>query len=67
MNFMMSASRCLTGRKKKDIIDTVSAAKQDVSEKADLDSLLEQAKVQTKALLKGLLSDVIGDRELKIE
>ena len=52
---------------KKDIIDTVSAAKQDVSEKADLDSLLEQAKVQTKALLKGLLSDVIGDRELKIE
>lgn len=52
---------------KKDIIDTVSAAKQDVFEKADLDSLLEQAKVQTKALLKGLLSDVIGDRELKIE
>lgn len=52
---------------KDDIIDTVSAARQDVSEKADLDSLLKQAAVQTKALIGGLLSDVIGDRELKFE
>lgn len=52
---------------KEDIIDTVSAAKADVSEKADLDSLLEDAKERTRALIGGLLSDVIGERALKIE
>ena len=52
---------------KEDIIDTVSAGQQDVSEKADLDSLLEAAEDQTKALIGGLLSDAIGERELKIQ
>lgn len=52
---------------KTDVIDTVTAAKEDVSKKADIQSLLEQAKRQTKTLIEGILSDAVGDRKLVIQ
>lgn len=52
---------------KTDVIDTVSAAKEDVAQKADIESLLEHASLQTKAIIEGILKDSIGDRELVFE
>lgn len=52
---------------KTDIIDTVAEARKDVLEKADIDSLIENAKYQTKKLIEGLLSDMIGERKLVIQ
>ena len=49
---------------KTDVIDTISAAKEDVSTKADVESLLEHAGLQTKAIIEGILKDSIGEREL---
>jgi hypothetical protein len=52
---------------KEDVIDMVSAAKEDVTKKADIESLLESASLQTEALVKGLLEDTIGERSLVIQ
>ena len=52
---------------KEDVIDMVSAAKEDVTKKADIKSLLESASLQTEALVKGLLEDTIGERSLVIQ
>ena len=52
---------------KEDVIDMVSAAKEDVTKKADIESLLESASLQTEALVKGLLEDTIGERNLVIQ
>ncbi len=52
---------------KEDVIDMVSAAKEDVTKKADTESLLESARLQTEALVRGLLGDVIGERSLVIQ
>ena len=52
---------------KEDVIDMVSAAKEDVTKKADIKSLLESASLQTEALVKGLLEDTIGERNLVIQ
>ena len=35
--------------------------------KADIESLLESASLQTKALVRGLLEDTIGERNLVIQ
>ncbi len=51
---------------KTDVIDTLSAAREDVSQKADINSLLEHAKKQAEAILRGLLEGSIGDRELVV-
>lgn len=51
---------------KEEVIDMVSAAKEDVSAKADLENLLDSAKRQTQVLIQSLLEDVIGERELVI-
>ncbi len=51
---------------KTDVIDAVSAAEEDVMQKADLDSLLEHAQLQAQAIVKGLLEDAVGDRRLDI-
>ena len=52
---------------KEDVIDTISAAKEDVRQNTDLESLLESAGQQTRQLIKGLLEDEIGERELVIQ
>lgn len=52
---------------KEDVIDTIAAAKEDVRQNADLESLLESAGQQTRQLIKGLLEDEIGERELVIQ
>lgn len=52
---------------KEDAIDMVSAAKEDVTKKADIESLLESASLQTEALVRGLLEDTIGERNLVIQ
>ena len=51
---------------KEDVIDTITAAREDVRENADLESLLENARGQTRLIVKGLLEDAIGERELVI-
>lgn len=51
---------------KEDVIDTISAAKEDVKQKAEIDSLLENAKKQTIAIIEGLFADTIGGRELVV-
>lgn len=52
---------------KEDILDMVSAAKEDVSGKADIESLLDQARLQTEHIIRGLLEDAVGERELVIQ
>lgn len=52
---------------KEDVIDMVAAAKADVSEKADMESLIQNARVQTEHIVRGLLEDVIGERTLVIQ
>lgn len=52
---------------KEDVIELVSAAKEDVTKKADVASLLESARLQTEALVRGLLVDVIGERSLVVQ
>lgn len=52
---------------KEDVIDTVSAAQEDVAQKADLKALLEHARYQTEAVIQGLLKDSIGERKLTIQ
>lgn len=49
---------------KEDVMDMITTAKEDVSAKADMDDLLENARQQTRLVLRGLLEDVIGEREL---
>ncbi len=51
---------------KKDVIDTVAAAKADVTRKADIESLLQEAARQSETVVKGILSDVIKDKTLVI-
>ena len=51
---------------KDDVIDTISAAREDVQEKADLESLLKSADLQTRQLVTELLEDEIGELELVI-
>lgn len=51
---------------KEDVIDTISAAREDVQEKADLESLLKSADLQTRQLVAELLEDEIGELELII-
>lgn len=51
---------------KKDVIDTVAAAKADVTRKADIESLLQEAARQSETMVKGILSDVIKDKTLVI-
>lgn len=51
---------------KEDVIDTISAAREDVQEKADLESLLKSADLQTRQLVTELLEDEIGELELII-
>lgn len=49
---------------KEDVMDMITAAREDVSAKADMNDLLENARQQTELVLRGLLEDVIGEREL---
>ena len=51
---------------KEDVIDMVAAAKADVSEKADMESLIQNARTQTERIVRGLLEDVVGERALVI-
>lgn len=52
---------------KTDVIDTVAAARDDVSQKADLESLLDAARIQTESVIRGLLEDAVGERELVVQ
>ena len=52
---------------KEDVIDMVAAAKADVSEKADMESLIQNARTQTERIVRGLLEDVVGERTLVIQ
>lgn len=52
---------------KEDIVNALSAAKKDAENRIDEDELLEKAKEQTETILKSVLTDSIGDRELIIK
>ncbi len=52
---------------KQDVVDAISAAKEDVTSKADTASLIQHANEQTTYIIEGILSTSIGDRELVIQ
>lgn len=52
---------------KTDVIDTVTAAKEDVMQKVDTSSLLKNARHQTEVIIEELLKDAVGNRELVIQ
>lgn len=52
---------------KEDVVDMVSAAKEDAAAKADIGGLLEEAELQTERIIRGLLQDTVGERELVIK
>ena len=52
---------------KEDIVNALSVAKEDAENRIDEDELLEKAKEQTETILKSVLTDSIGDRELIIK
>lgn len=49
-----------------DVVVAVNYAKEDVKQHADIPGLLAKAKEQTEILIRGLLTDTAGDRELII-
>ncbi|MBQ6231279.1 MAG: DUF4230 domain-containing protein [Eubacterium sp.] len=49
-----------------DVVVAVNYAKEDVRKNADIPGLLAKAKEQTEILIRGLLTDAAGDRELII-
>ena len=49
-----------------DVVVAVNYAKDDVRKNADIPGLLAKAKEQTESLIRGLFSEVVGDRELVI-
>ncbi len=52
---------------KDDVTTAIQAAENDVSQNADTESLKTKSSEQTEKLVRGLLEDVIGDRELVIK
>ena len=52
---------------KEDIVNALSVAKEDAENRIDEDELQEKAKEQTETILKSVLTDSIGDRELIIK
>lgn len=51
---------------KEDVVDTLSIAKEDAAANADASELIENANAQTSAILRSILEDSIGDKELVI-
>ena len=49
-----------------DVVVAVNYAKEDVKKNADIPGLIAKAKEQTISLIRGLYTDVVGDRELVI-
>jgi len=52
---------------KQDVATAIQTAENDVAANANMDELKEKSEEQTEKLIRGLLEDVIGDRELIIE
>ena len=51
---------------KTDIVTALQYAKDDVNPKADLDSLIERAKIQTELIINGIIEPIAGERNIKI-
>lgn len=52
---------------KEDVTDAISAAEQNVNEKADVDGLMERASFQAEYVIKGLLEGSIEEKRLVVE
>lgn len=52
---------------KEDVATAIQAAENDVSANANLDELKAKSEEQTEKLLRGILEDTVGDRELIIQ
>ena len=52
---------------KEDVVDTLSIAKEDATANADASELIGKAKAQTISILRSILEDCIGNRELVIQ
>lgn len=52
---------------KEDVIDAITIAKEDATAHANTEGLVKKANEQTEVIIKSLLSDHIGDRELVIQ
>jgi len=51
---------------KTDVTEAISAAEKDVKDKADTDGLLDRASRQTEYIVKGILEDSVGNREIVV-
>lgn len=51
---------------KEDVVDTLSVAKEDATANADATELIENANAQTSSIIRSILEDSIGDKELVI-
>lgn len=52
---------------KEDVIEAMKQAKAEIEEKPEMDELIEMARTQTDSLLRNLLQDSIGNKELEIQ
>ncbi len=66
IQFFDEKAAILNWGKKTDVLDGMSVAKEDVEKNVDFDSLKSEAKTQTKKLLTGLFSGIIGERDLVV-
>lgn len=52
---------------KRDVVDAISISKEDATAHANVEELIKKAYVQTGTVIKNILEDSVGDRELVIE
>lgn len=67
IQFYDEKAAILNWSKKGDVVESINAAKKDVEEKVDYNSLKAEARSQTQTLLQGLFDGIIGDRELVVK
>ena len=67
INFYDQSYALFNWSDKEDVTTAIQAAENDVAANANVDELKAKSEEQTEKLLRGLLEDVIGDRELIIE
>ena len=51
---------------KTDVTDALAMAENDMEEKANTDGLLERANQQAELVVRSLLTDVVGEREISV-
>lgn len=67
IQFYDEKAALLNWSRKDDVVESINAAKKDVEEKVDYNSLKAEARTQTQTLLTGLFDGIIGERQLVVK